>query len=138
LPAQRGESDRPTASNALSIFGPAEPYLASQRGHDAVSFCSRTSFILAPQDGQSKTMDAPDRRFIFSTTSGFMRAWLKLWRLARIRGRHADALRSWGILCIAYKARAFSSCIADQRFDDSGRGGAIEAFGLVLAHANNQ
>ena len=41
-------------------------YLLSQRGQDAVSFCPRTSFILAPQDGQTKTVDAPDRRFIFS------------------------------------------------------------------------
>jgi hypothetical protein len=50
--------------------------LLSQRGHDAVSFSFRTSFILALQDGHSKLV----RRFIFSTTSGFVRAWLKLWR----------------------------------------------------------
>jgi hypothetical protein len=51
--------------------------LLSQRGHDAVSFSFRTNFILAPQDGHSKLV----RRFIFSTTTGFVRAWLKkLWR----------------------------------------------------------
>jgi hypothetical protein len=49
--------------------------LLSQRGHDAVNFGSRTSFIFAPQDGQSK----PAGRFTFSTTSGFMRE-LKLFR----------------------------------------------------------
>jgi hypothetical protein len=56
---------------------PAEAaYLLSQRGHDAVSSSFRTSFILAPQDGHNKLVG----RFIFSTTSGFVRAWLKLWR----------------------------------------------------------
>jgi hypothetical protein len=49
-------------------------------GHDAVNFGSRTTFILAPQDGQSKPVDATVRRFTFSTTTGFVRAWLKLWR----------------------------------------------------------
>ena len=53
-------------------------YLLSQWGHDAVNFGSRTSFILAPQDGQRKTGDVPARRFTLSTTSGFVRAWLKL------------------------------------------------------------
>jgi hypothetical protein len=48
-------------------------YLLSQRGHHAVSSGFRISFILAPQDGHSKLV----RRFIFSTTNGFVRAWLK-------------------------------------------------------------
>jgi hypothetical protein len=54
----------------------SQAYLLSQRGHDAVNFGTRTSFIFAPQDGQSK----PAGRFTFSTTSGFMREWLKLFR----------------------------------------------------------
>jgi hypothetical protein len=73
-------------TRALRLHVPVLRYLLScvvipvQCGHDAVNFGSRTTFILAPQDGQSKTVDAALRRFTFSTTSGFVRAWLKLWR----------------------------------------------------------
>ena len=54
-----------------------------QFGHDAVSFgdpVDRASVILAPQDGQSRAVGAAIRRLIFSTTSGFVRPWLKLMR----------------------------------------------------------
>ena len=37
-------------------------YLLSQRGHDAVSFCPRTSFILAPQDGRPVKGNPVDHR----------------------------------------------------------------------------
>jgi hypothetical protein len=68
-----------TAVSPLGDFGVAVPkqcYLLSQRGQDAVSFGFRTSFILAPKDGHSKLV----RVFTFSTISGFVRAWLKVWR----------------------------------------------------------
>ena len=54
-----------------------------QFGHDAVSFgdpADRASFILAPQDGQSRAVGAAIRRLTFSTTTGFVRPWLKLMR----------------------------------------------------------
>ena len=50
--------------------------MLSQCGQDAVSFGFRSSFILPPQDGHTKIV----RRFTFCTTTGFVRAWLKLWR----------------------------------------------------------
>src|SRR5215831_16800245 len=67
------------------------PHSCLQCGHDAVSFggpprleLMRTSFILAPQDGQSRTAfpsgDGAVRRLTVSTTTGFVRAWLKLCR----------------------------------------------------------
>jgi hypothetical protein len=40
----------------------------------------RASFILAPQDGQSRAVGAAIRRLTFSTTTGFVRPWLKLMR----------------------------------------------------------
>ena|SRR5215472_7811887 len=52
-----------------------------QRGHDAVSFCepgNSCSFILAPHDGHARS--AGVRRLSFSTTTGFVRPWLKLTR----------------------------------------------------------
>jgi len=54
--------------NVRDLFG-------DTRSH-AISFGSRTSFILVPHDGQSIAA----RRFILSTTTGLVRAWLKLWR----------------------------------------------------------
>src|SRR5262249_30030784 len=60
----------------------AEGYLV-QFGHDAVSFSDppdRASCILAPQDGQRRAVGAAIRRFTFSTTTGFVRPWLKLMR----------------------------------------------------------
>jgi hypothetical protein len=62
----------------------------AQFGHDAVSFdapCWGTSFILAPQDAQSKTVGAVARRLTVSTTSGFFRAWLKSIRGSKLRFR---------------------------------------------------
>ena len=51
--------------------------MRSHWGQTAVSsFASRTSLILAPQLGQRKVV----RPLVFSTTSGFVRAWLKVWR----------------------------------------------------------
>src|SRR5215467_6777479 len=55
----------------------------AQFGHDAVSFddpLGCTSLILAPQDGQSRAVGVAMRRLTLSTTSGFVRAWLKLIR----------------------------------------------------------
>jgi hypothetical protein len=54
-----------------------------QLGHDVVSFgdpIGCTSFILAPHAGQSRIGGAAARALTFSTTTGFVRAWLKLLR----------------------------------------------------------
>ena len=64
-------------SRQVRTMLPAEAaYWLSQRGREADSCSFRSSFFLAPQDGHNKLVG----RFIFSTTSGFVRAWLKLWR----------------------------------------------------------
>jgi hypothetical protein len=60
---------------------PTEAAYLAQFGHNAVSFgdpADRASFILAPQIGQTKAARAETRRLRFSTTTGFVRTWLKL------------------------------------------------------------
>jgi hypothetical protein len=63
------------------------PAYCAQFGHNAVSCFGdpdRAIFILAPQDGQSRTVGRAIRRLTFSTTTGFVRAWLKLIRGSKL------------------------------------------------------
>ncbi len=70
------------ASNAINGQKSEVVYLA-QRGHDAVSFedpADRPSSILPPHDGHTKPAETVALRLTFSTTTGLVRAWLKLMR----------------------------------------------------------
>jgi hypothetical protein len=61
---------------------------SAQFGHDAASFddpLDCTNRIFAPQDGQSSTVGVAMRCLTLSTTSGFVRAWLKLIRGSMLR-----------------------------------------------------
>lgn len=70
--------------------GPIEPAYLVQFEHTAVTFgnpADRASFILAPEVGQSRA--AAKRRLTFSTTTGFVRAWLKLMRGSKLFSLHS-------------------------------------------------